>query len=84
MSNAGGLFTGLQRPFSARRKKTEDMGKVDAGGNGLGEQAVSEATRLKVETAKQYIENMYKVQHQNIAERYARYVRLPVPGFGDS
>ncbi|GIL81944.1 hypothetical protein Vretimale_1513 [Volvox reticuliferus] len=72
MSNTGGLFTGLQRPFSARRKKTEDMGKVDAGGSGLSEQVVSESTRQRVEAAKQYIENMYKVQHQNIAERYAR------------
>ncbi|GLC43365.1 hypothetical protein PLESTB_001335800 [Pleodorina starrii] len=70
MSNSGGLFTGLQRPFSARRKKTEDMGKADPGGSD--EQAVSESTKQRVETAKQFIENMYKVQHQNISGRYAR------------
>ncbi|EFJ43530.1 serine/threonine protein kinase 19 [Volvox carteri f. nagariensis] len=72
MSNTGGLFTGLQRPFSARRKKTEDMGKADAGGTGLGEQAISESTRQKVEAAKQYIENMYRVKQENIGNRYAR------------
>jgi hypothetical protein len=32
----------------------------------------SEETKLKVAAAKSYIENMYKVQHQNIQERYAR------------
>ncbi|GFR39844.1 hypothetical protein Agub_g340 [Astrephomene gubernaculifera] len=74
MNNTGGLFTGLQRPFSARRKKTEDLGPADGGpgGSGSGDGAVSEATRLRVEAAKQFIENMFHVQHQNIAERYAR------------
>lgn len=33
---------------------------------------VSEETKKRVAAAKQYIENMYKVQHQNIQERYAR------------
>lgn len=37
-----------------------------------GEAAVSEETKKRVAAAKQYIENMYKVQHQNIQERYAR------------
>ena len=30
--------------------------------------------RRKVAAAKSYIEHMYKVQHQNIQERYARWV----------
>jgi hypothetical protein len=34
--------------------------------------AVSEETKRRVAAAKSYIENMYKVQHQNIQERYAR------------
>ena len=33
---------------------------------------VSEETKRKVAAAKSYIENMYRVQHQNIQERYAR------------
>uniref|UniRef100_A0A383V4A7 non-specific serine/threonine protein kinase n=1 Tax=Tetradesmus obliquus TaxID=3088 RepID=A0A383V4A7_TETOB len=33
---------------------------------------VSEETKRRVAAAKSYIENMYKVQHQNIQERYAR------------
>eukprot|EP00775_Hariotina_reticulata_P001879 gene1879-2214_t len=37
-----------------------------------GEAVVSEETKQRVAAAKQYIENMYKVQHQNIQERYAR------------
>jgi hypothetical protein len=36
---------------------------------------VSEETKRKVAAAKSYIENMYKVQHQNIQERYARYAQ---------
>jgi len=36
-----------------------------------GEAVVSESKK-RVAAAKQYIENMYKVQHQNIQERYAR------------
>lgn len=67
-----GMF-GLQRPFTARRKNTEDM-TVDAAQavGGGGAEAVSQATRVKADAAKQFIENMYKVQHQNIQERYAR------------
>jgi hypothetical protein len=33
---------------------------------------VSDETKRRVAAAKSYIENMYKVQHQNIQERYAR------------
>lgn len=33
---------------------------------------MSEETRKRVAAAKSYIENMYRVQHQNIQERYAR------------
>jgi hypothetical protein len=33
---------------------------------------MSEETKRRVAAAKSYIENMYKVQHQNIQERYAR------------
>lgn len=33
---------------------------------------VSEATRKKAEAAKSYIENMYKLQHQNIQDRLER------------
>ena len=33
---------------------------------------ISEATRKKAEAAKSYIENMYKVQHQNIQDRLER------------
>ena len=32
----------------------------------------SDETKRKVDAAKSYIENMYRVQHQNIQERYAR------------
>jgi hypothetical protein len=35
---------------------------------------VSDETKRRVAAAKSYIENMYKVQHQNIQERYARYL----------
>jgi hypothetical protein len=34
--------------------------------------AVTEDTKRKVDAAKSYIENMYRVQYQNIQERYAR------------
>ncbi len=33
---------------------------------------ISEATRKKAEAAKSYIENMYKMQHQNIQDRLER------------
>ena len=33
---------------------------------------ISEATRKKAEAAKSYIENMYKLQHQNIQDRLER------------
>ncbi len=66
-----GMF-GLQRPFTARRKNTEDMTIDAAQAVGGGAEAVSQTTRLKADAAKQFIENMYKVQHQNIQERYAR------------
>lgn len=47
-----------------------------AGSNADGLAAgVSEETKRKVAAAKSYIENMYKVQHQNIQERYARYAQ---------
>ena len=39
-----------------------------------GHAVVSEETKKRVAAAKSYIENMYKVQHQNIQERYARHV----------
>jgi len=41
-------------------------------GNAATEGEVSEETRRKVEAAKSYIENKYKVQFQNIQERYIR------------
>ncbi|KAK9825923.1 hypothetical protein WJX81_007164 [Elliptochloris bilobata] len=37
---------------------------------------ISEATRKKAEAAKSYIENMYKMQHQNIQDRLERRTRL--------
>jgi hypothetical protein len=40
--------------------------------------AVTEDTKRKVDAAKSYIENMYRVQYQNIQERYARWVALAV------
>lgn len=40
---------------------------------------VSEETKKRVAAAKSYIENMYKVQHQNIQERYARLVTSRSP-----
>lgn len=35
---------------------------------------MTEETKRKVDAAKSYIENMYRVQYQNIQERYARWV----------
>jgi hypothetical protein len=55
---AGGTSTSSSAPAD---------GMAAAGGA-----AVSEETKHKVAAAKSYIENMYKVQHQNIQERYAR------------
>jgi hypothetical protein len=42
------------------------------------ESEASEQTKKKVQAAKSYIENMYKVQHQNIKGRTERYVELPL------
>ncbi|KAG2501795.1 hypothetical protein HYH03_000295 [Edaphochlamys debaryana] len=47
-----------------------------AAGPGAADEAVSDATRMRVEAAKQYIENMYKAQHQAIADRYKRRSKL--------
>ncbi|KIY97674.1 hypothetical protein MNEG_10289 [Monoraphidium neglectum] len=43
---------------------------------GGGSVALSDDTKKRVAAAKSYIENMYKVQHQNIQERYARRVTV--------
>lgn len=51
----------------ARRKPEGEAGAADAG-----DAELSEETKKRVEAAKSYIENMYKVQYQNIQERYAR------------
>ncbi|KAF8061170.1 STK38L [Scenedesmus sp. PABB004] len=42
------------------------------GAGGEAAAPVSDETKRRVAAAKSYIENMYKVQHQNIQERYAR------------
>lgn len=52
---------------------TSTSSAADGGLAAAGGAAVSEETKRKVAAAKSYIENMYKVQHQNIQERYARY-----------
>jgi hypothetical protein len=50
-------------------------GGAGAGASGSGAAPapqLSDETKRRVAAAKSYIENMYKVQHQNIQERYAR------------
>jgi hypothetical protein len=64
--------------ITAGNSTTEEVSMASpsppAGGNSADAAAggLSEETKRKVAAAKSYIENMYKVQHQNIQERYAR------------
>lgn len=44
--------------------------------DGGGAMQLTDETKRRVAAAKSYIENMYKVQHQNIQERYARRTAL--------
>jgi serine/threonine kinase 38 len=70
MSFDSSKFSLFQRPFSYRRKKSEDAGSDTSSEGPVGD--ASEQTKQKVAAAKSYIENMYKVQQQNIQERSAR------------
>jgi len=57
------------RPFSAKlRNKSQGGGPAGAADDA----EASEQTKKKVQAAKSYIENMYKVQHQNIQGRLER------------
>lgn len=70
-------FTLFQRPFS---KKKAPEPPPPAPSNGSGDSGPSEQpgvqasdeTKKKVAAAKNYIENMYRVQADKIQERYAR------------
>uniref|UniRef100_A0A7S0R4E5 non-specific serine/threonine protein kinase n=1 Tax=Chlamydomonas leiostraca TaxID=1034604 RepID=A0A7S0R4E5_9CHLO len=57
--------------FAVARRKPE-AGEAGADGMAVDASALSDETKRRVEAAKSYIENMYKVQYQNIQERYAR------------
>lgn len=63
-------FALFQRPFSARKKRS-DGGPADIPPEPASPSA-SEETKRKAEAAKSYIENKYRVQNQNIQERFAR------------
>ena len=69
---SGGLAGGAGSLFGLVRRKP----KPEGDGAGPSEDSMpadhSEETKRRVEAAKSYIENMYKVQYQNIQERYAR------------
>ena len=71
MSFDSSKFSLFQRPFSYRRKKSEDAASDTSSEGPVGD--ASEQTKQKVAAAKSYIENMYKVQQQNIQERSARF-----------
>jgi serine/threonine kinase 38 len=57
--------------FAVARRKPE-AGEAGPDGMAVDAAALSDETKRRVEAAKSYIENMYKVQYQNIQERYAR------------
>lgn len=63
-------FSLFQRPFS-KKKAPEPATSGDSGSDNVPLQA-SDETKKKVQAAKSYIENMYRVQHDKIQERYAR------------
>lgn len=65
---------GLPAPAPRARAPAAPPAAME-GGSGSGSGAavpMSDETKRRVAAAKSYIENMYKVQHQNIQERYAR------------
>lgn len=71
----GSRFSNLMKPFSARRKKDSEEQGAEMAIDGSVPTA-SDQTKRRVEAAKTYIENMYRVQNQNIQERYARRTAL--------
>lgn len=65
------------RPFSAKlRNKSSGAAGGGVTGEAVLESEASEQTKKKVQAAKSYIENMYKVQHQNIKGRTERRLSL--------